>query len=102
MVCPYIRRYTEEFDKLGSNYEVLFWNRASREISVPDNYFYFNSSCDDSAGKVKKMLDFQAFRKWVVSHLRTHKTDGIVLLSTLTGILLFDKLKKYRKKYIFP
>lgn len=101
MVCPYLKRYTEEFDKANVSYEVLFWNRAARSLTVPDNYHYYDSTCDDGDGKLKKLKDFFGFRNWIVSHLRNHKSDGIVLLSTLTGILLFDKLKSYKNRYIF-
>lgn len=101
MVCPYLKRYTNEFDNLNVKYEVLFWNRNMRELDVPENYYYYNSECDDAADKMKKLKDFQGFRKWIVNHLKSHKTDGLVLLSTLTGVLLFDKLSKYKKKYIF-
>lgn len=101
MVCPYLKRYTEEFDKLKIQYEVLFWNRGMRKITVSDNYYYYDSKCDDMDSKAKKLFDFRGFRKWVVSHLESHKTDGLILLSTLTGVLLCDKLGKYKKKYIF-
>ena len=100
-VCPYLKRYTDEFDKLNVEYEVLFWNRNTRDISVPKNYYYYDSICDDADGKLKKLKGFQGFRKWIVNHLKTHKTDGLILLSTLTGVLLFDKLKKYKNQYVF-
>lgn len=101
MVCPYIKRYTDELDGAGVPYEVLFWNRSVRDLDVPENYYYYNSRCDDLDGKVKKALDFLQFRKWILTHLKSHRPTGLILLSTLTGILLCDKLKKYRKKYIF-
>ena len=83
MVCPYLKRYTEEFDKSNTPYEVLFWNRSARKITVPDNYFYYESKCDDLDGKVKKLNDFRGFRRWIVSHLKTHKTDGLVCCQPL-------------------
>ena len=33
--------------------------------------------------------------------MKENESNKVILLSTLTGILLFDKLKKYNKKYIF-
>ncbi len=101
MVCPYLKRYTEEFDRANVPYEVLFWNRAGRDLTVPHNHYFFDSVCDDADSKTKKLKGFLGFRNWIASHLRSHKTDGLVLLSTLTGILLFDKLGKYQNKYIF-
>ena len=101
MVCPYLNRYTTEFDKLNVPYRVLFWNRNLRDLELPSNYYCYNSVCDDTDGKLKKAKDFHGFRKWIVAHLKSQKSDALILLSTLTGILLFDKLKKYKKKYIF-
>ena len=101
MVCPYLKRYTDEFNKLNVQYEVLFWNRNMRDIKVPENYYFYNSVCDDADSKIKKTQEFQGFRKWVFFHLKSHKTDGLILLSTLTGVLLFDRLKRYKNKYIF-
>ena len=99
--CPYVKRYTERLDLANCPYEVLFWNRSGSELELPSNYYWFNTPSDEAQNKISKLFDFIKFRKWVKKHLKKHKCDGIVVLSTLPGILLFDVLKRFKKKYIF-
>lgn len=99
--CPYLARYTERLEKQLIPYRVLFWNRGNFTLNLPENYVYYDSPSDESLGKLQKLKDFIGFRKWVVNQLKNSKSDGLILLSTLTGVLLFDKIKKYNKKYIF-
>lgn len=99
--CPYIKRYTERLDKKGHKYEVLFWNRAGLRLDLPKNYYCYNIPSSESLDKLKKLIDFWGFRKWVISHLKTHSCDGLILLSTLTAVLLSNKLKIFSHRYIF-
>ncbi len=99
--CPYLARYTERLEKQSIPYRVLFWNRGNFTLNLPENYVYYDSPSDESLGKLQKLKDFFAFRKWVINQLKKSKSDGLILLSTLTGVLLFDKIKKYNKRYIF-
>ncbi len=99
--CPYLSRYTERLEKYNVDYRVLFWNRGNFELNYPDNYVYYDSPSAENLGKVHKMKDFIGFRKWIFQQLKKYPSDGLILLSTLTGILIFDKLKRYTGKYIF-
>lgn len=99
--CPYIQRYIERLELKKSEYEVLFWNRGGFKLELPANYHWYDSASDESLGKVKKMIDFMGFRKWVKKLIVESKSDSIILLSTLTGIFLSDILKRYKKKYVF-
>lgn len=99
--CPYINRYTERLDKLGAGYDVLFWNRGGFALSLPPNYCYFDYPSDLSSNKIKKIRDFLLFRNWLKGHIKNKKYTGVVLLSTLTGILLSTELTKCKKKYIY-
>ena len=99
--CPYLSRYTERLEMNNIDFEVWFWNRGGFNLNVKDNYYYFDSPSSESLTKAKKAIDFIDFRKWVVRRLKNTAPEKVILLSTLTGILLYDKLKKYRKKYIF-
>lgn len=99
--CPYLTRYTERLDEKKIEYEVLFWNRGRFEIDKPKNYYYYDMPSDESKGKVDKLFDFLRFRKWIKNHISSHPCDGIIALSTLTGILLGDVLKKFKNRYVF-
>lgn len=70
-------------------------------MNYPDNYVCYDSPSDESLGKLQKLRDFIGFRKWVVKQLKAYPNEGLILLSTLTGVLLFDKLPKLCQRYIF-
>lgn len=99
--CPYIKRYTERLDEKKEQYEVLFWNRGNFKLNLPDNFYWYDSPSSEDLSKGKKLLDFFGFKRWVENHIKSHKTNGLILLSTLTAILLYDKLGQYKYKYIF-
>ncbi len=99
--CPYLNRYTDLMNNNSISYEVLFWNRSGFDISMPDNYIYYEHHSSLSNGKTKKLLDFFMFRNWLKKCLKKKKYDKIIVLTTLTGIVIWDVLKSYQGKYIF-
>ena len=99
--CPYLARYTERLNEAQTEYEVLFWNRSSLKVDVPENYKFYGRPSAENLGKVKKLADFWEFRRWVKKRLAVSRPDGIIFLSTLSGVFLWDVAKRYRKKYIF-
>ena len=99
--CPYLSRYTERLDKKNIDYKVLFWNRGNFALDLPENYSYFKLSSAESKNKLDKLFDFIKFRKWVIKQIKQDKPQKLILLSTLTGVLLFDQLKKFNNSYIF-
>lgn len=99
--CPYLTRYTDRFQNPNADYEVLFWNRAGLELDVPANYKYYDSPSAEDLGKVQKLVDFLGFRKWVKKQLKQSKPNGIIFLSTLSAVLLWDVAKKFNNHYVF-
>ena len=98
--CPYLKRYIERLDMFNISYEVLYWNRSGQDISsLKSNYYRYEEKSPENLGYKEKLHDFVRFRKWVLHHIKHSKPDGMVLLSTLTGIVLVGSLRK--KKYIF-
>ena len=99
--CPYLNRYTERLEILGMDYEVLFWNRDGRTLQLPKNYFWYDKISPETLGRKKKLIDFYGFRKWTNARIKKNKSDGLILLSTLSAVMLFGHLRKYNRKYIF-
>lgn len=99
--CPYLSRYTERLEAAHAEYEVLFWNRAGLSLNARGNYKYYDSPSAEDLGNARKLLDFVGFRKWVKKRLSRSKPDGIILLSTLSGMLLCDIAGKYKGKFVF-
>lgn len=63
-------------------------------MDLPENYSYFKLSSAESKNKLDKLFDFIKFRKWVIKQIKQDNPQKLILLSTLTGVLLFDQLKK--------
>ncbi len=99
--CPYLYRYTERLDKNKMKYEVLFWNRGGFKLTLPENYYWYDSVSSESLSRTRKIFDFIGFRKWVMKKLKDSNPEGIILLSTLSGMFLADELRKYKNRYIF-
>lgn len=99
--CPYLKRYTDLLDEHKIDYNVMFWNRSSLENDIAKNYIYYDSHSDLKNNKIKKLFDFLGFRRWLKKQFKSKKFDKIILLSTLSGIFIYDILKKYKGKYIF-
>lgn len=99
--CPYIVRYIERFNLLESDYEVLFWNRSSYKIESDNRYKCYEKPSPESLSKRKKLIDFYGFRVWLKNQLDKTNPDGIIFLSTLSAVLLFDVANQYKNRYVF-
>lgn len=100
--CPYIGRYLERIRKTPQEYKVYFWNRSGDSLALDEHYDYYDVASRLNKKKIKKLKDFYQFRKWVIRKLDADKPDKIIALSTLTGILLQNRLKReYAGRYIF-
>lgn len=99
--CPYLLRYTERLENAKVEYEVLFWNRGALKPNLAANYKYFDKPSAEDLKKIRKLFDFWEFRRWVNKQLSRSKPNGIIFLSTLCGVLLWDVAKEYKNRYIF-
>lgn len=97
---PYIENYEREIERQGHSFDVVLWNRSNLEIEKRSNHFVF--SAPDCSGKVGKIGLFLQWRNFVLRVLKTHKYDRLIILTTIPGVLLFDKLIwNYRTQYWF-
>lgn len=99
--CPYIQRYIERLEAKNIKYEVVFWNRSSEKKEYPENYKYFELHSDLNKNKLSKVKDFLSFRRWLIDYLKHTECKKFVLLSTLSGVLIGNKLRKQQAKYIY-
>lgn len=99
--CPYIKRYLERLEEKHVEYKVYFWNRGGFELNLPENYYYYGTASELGKSKWKKLFDFIAFRSWVIKRIKTDRPDGVITLSTLTGVILGKTLYSKPGKYVF-
>lgn len=102
--CPYLSKYTEILEKMNMEYQVLFWDREANDESAnyPENYIGYNKKSKLKKNKFLKILDFIIFKIWVNKKIVQSNYSGLILLSTLSGMIVYNTLmKKYKNKYIF-
>lgn len=99
--CPYLKKYEEILMENGVDYEVLFWNRSNIEYDN-EKYISYDKYSRLKKSKLLKIGDFWGFRKWVIRKLEEKKYDKLIILSTLSGMIIVEKLLSvYSEKYIF-
>ncbi len=99
--CPYITRYIERLENAKADYRVFFWNRGQFELDLSDRYLWYDKGSKLTSGKLRKLFDFLGFRRWLFRQLRRCRPDGIIALSTLTGVFLGRALYRRKGDYIF-
>lgn len=99
--CPYLKIYEEILEKESIGYEVLFWNRSNARYDC-DKYISYNRNSALNKSKLSKLRDFMFFRKWLINMLDTKHYEKLIVLSTLSGMLISEKLiHEYRGRYLF-
>ncbi|HPU40907.1 hypothetical protein ABCY62_12380 [Acetivibrio clariflavus] len=100
--CPYLAKYTNILDREKQEYEVLFWNREANSSRYADNYLSFNLKSKLNKSPIRKILDFMRYARWLNRKIKERAYDKIIVLSTLSGIIIFNLLtRKYKNKYIY-
>lgn len=99
--CPYLKRYEEILEKDSIEYEVLFWNRSNDRYDC-ENYISYNRYSALKKSKLSKLKEFMFFRKWLIKMLDKKRYEKLIILSTLSGMLIAEKLiREYSGKYLF-
>ena len=99
--CPYVTLYISILETYGLQYDVIYWNRSGQDDAAGDHYISYKKTADTGQHKVRKAADFWAYRNWLVMVLKRNRYNKLVILSSLTGILLFPELIRYKNRYIF-
>lgn len=100
--APYINKYTDILIRNNKDFEIIYWDRLNSPDAPKEwksKVFNYNSRLDKS--KITKISDFLKFRKFVIQTIESQKYEKLIVLTTLTGIFLADKLlKNYSDNYI--
>ncbi|MEO3112013.1 hypothetical protein, partial [Turicibacter sanguinis] len=100
--CSFLEKYLYIFSSENQEYDIIYWNRKEYREGEGSNIFVFNNTSDCNMMKILKMKEFLKFRIYINKILKQKKYDKLVILTTLTGVLLIDKLIfDYSSKYIF-
>lgn len=100
--CPYLEKYEKLLNEKNIEYEILYWHRAVEKEERNERYIGFIKQSKLNKFKIFKLKDFLEFRKWLKNEIIKKNYSKLILLSSLSGILIFDLIdKKYKGKYLF-
>lgn len=97
--CPFLKIYTEYFDKLHVDYEVISWNRSN----TVESGIQYNSPSDSKArSRFSLLISYARFASFVKKIIIKNRYDKLIVFTPQLGIFLHRFLKKkYNKRYIF-
>lgn len=100
--APFIKKYTKELESVGEDFEVIYWERLETDFANEWSTVVYKERGQLGDSKLKKMISFWKYRKFLIETLKKKKYDKLIILTTLTGITIFDFLiKNYKNKFIF-
>lgn len=101
---PYLNFYIDNIDMSKHEIDLLYWNRdlQNENLSHLSNVTIDEFLCyqEDETSKLFKIKSFLKYRKYIVKKLKKEEYDFIIILHSLTGLIIYDKLKKYKNSYI--
>lgn len=100
---PYLLKYEQMLQKLGMPYEIVFWNRDSRQnkpsFRQEGREVFLDYQCKSGW---KKFLSFVSWSKHISAHIKKKGYNHLILLSTVPAILIMRTvLHNYNERYIF-
>lgn len=103
-IMPYLNLYLDNIDKKANKVTVLYWNRdlVDEDVSKYEGVELREFRCyqEDEVAKLLKVKSFLQYRRFAKNIMRQN-FDRIIILHSLPGILLLDKLvRNYSGKYI--
>lgn len=101
---PYLNFYLDNIPVEGNEVHIVYWNRDQKPDDLTPLAGYilheFDEFQEDEVSIFKKVGAFLKYRRFVVKNIREIEYDFIIVLHTLPGVLIADKLKKYAGRYI--
>lgn len=98
--------YLDSIDKKSNEVHLLFWNRdlKKEDTTLLNNIKIHEFKCqqDDDVSKLSKIGSFIKYRNYALKLLKSNKFDFIIVLHSLTGVVIADKLTRdFSNRYIF-
>jgi hypothetical protein len=105
--CPFLTKYVNMLDEKNEVYDIIYWDRTSDAQMTNNTYnarktYAFNLQSKEQRHPYKKVFDFIMFSKYVRKIIHQNGYNKLIILTTMTGVFLFDVLlREYKNKYIF-
>jgi hypothetical protein len=99
---PYAARYIQAIKEKGMAYDLIFWNRSAKALDTPPNHIHYDGYSALDKPLRGKLPDFWRYGRWLRRLVGEKGYGKLIILSTLSGILLYGPLmRKYDKRFIF-
>jgi len=96
-LAPYLRYYTNIFEKEKLAYDIIKWNRTG--LDEEDEFTFKNVRNHNSP--LNKVINYREFRDFIESKLNKRTYQKIVVFSCQLGVLLYSFLERnYKNKYV--
>ncbi|WP_343929283.1 hypothetical protein [Peribacillus frigoritolerans] len=98
-----MNKYISILEQENEDFEIIYWDRLGSP-DCPEKYksIVFQKPSRLNLSHKDKIKDFLEFRRFVIKNINKRKYDKLIVLTSLTGIFLFDYLQKnYKNKFIF-
>lgn len=98
---PYMERYEKNFKENNIEYDIVTFDRDSTgKVEKQGNTYLFKHVT--GTNKLQLLLLSIKYRRLILKLLKKNKYDKLVVLTTMPGVLISNKLfKKYKNRYIF-
>ena len=100
---PYMNFYLDNISS-GNEVHIIYWNRDNKpeDLKPYEGYVLheFNKFQADEVPIYTKVGSFLKYRQFALRILKEENFDFIIVLHTLPGLLILDKLKKFSDRYI--
>lgn len=101
---PYINFYLSNIDTTKHDVHVVFWNRDQQtedmarysDLSLHEFSYYQ----EDDVAKINKIKSFVKYRGFVNVIMKQIQFDKIIILHTIPGVVLYDKLRNFKGEFI--
>ena len=100
--APYIKNYTDLLEQSNIPFHLLFWNRYSDYVDLPDNYISYNQFTEDRYPLWKKGVKVLGFARFVKKHLKRNDYAYVVVFTIVHALFLYPYLNRhYSGRFIY-
>ena len=96
--CPYADIYTKIFDELGTDYQVICWDKVGLEEKAD---FVYHKKLSGNSFFFKKLLGYYLYSKFIAKQVKMQKYDKLIVFGPQIALFSFSLLlKRYKGSFV--
>ncbi len=100
-LSPFAKKYISVLESKNEKYHIIHWDRSGDVRNDSDFVYTYTETLDRYAPKIKKLMPFIRFSRFVKRLVKENKYDRLIVLTTQTALLMLGTLLKYKNRYFF-